>query len=209
MSTSEQELGPEAQEQAICKWCEHEAVELISVERDLGVSGGLVWEDRPAMVQAINTIEERKAGLLVVHKRDRLARDREIAGHIGLLLRGMGAKIRATDGIDVETPFGRAMEGMQDVFADLERALIQARTKAALRVKKDRGERVGSIPYGFSLGKGRLLVPNPVEQEAIDLVRELRGKGWSLRKIARELTDQGHKPRGSTWYAQTIANMLE
>ncbi len=209
VSTSEQELGPVAQEKAIQKWCRKGKVHLAAVERDEGLSGGLEFEKRPGLVQAIALVEEHRAGLLVVHKRDRLARDREIAGQLGLLLRSKGAKVQATDGPSGSGPYDRAMEGIQDIFAELERSLIQARTKAALQVKKDRGERVGSIPYGFSLGEGGLLIPNPIEKEAVDLVRELREKGLSLREIARELTDQGHEPRGSVWHAQTIANMLE
>ena len=79
------------------------------------------------------------------------------------------------------------MRHLIDCFAAYERALIGARTKAALRVKKARGQRVGAIPLGYRLsGDGTMLEPDPREQKAIALVHELRGEGLSLREIDKE-----------------------
>jgi DNA invertase Pin-like site-specific DNA recombinase len=95
-------------------------------------------------------------------------------------------------------------------FAAYERALIGARTKAALRVKKLRGERVGAVPLGFRLsGTPGLLEPEPREQAAIALIRELREQGLSLRAIDRELRERGHLSRtGRNWHVQSLANIL-
>ena len=57
----------------------------------------------------------------------------------------------------ISTTFPRAT----DAAAAYERALIRARTKAALAVKKARGESTGTPRYGLSLGgDGKRLVPN-------------------------------------------------
>ena len=42
---------------------------------------------------------------------------------------------------------------MVDAFAEYERAIIRARTRAALAVKRGRGERTGEVPYGFRLAE--------------------------------------------------------
>lgn len=48
---------------------------------------------------------------------------------------------------------------------------IRARTKAALAVKRGRGERVGQIPFGYELGNnGSHLEANREEQEVIALI---------------------------------------
>jgi DNA invertase Pin-like site-specific DNA recombinase len=36
-----------------------------------------------------------------------------------------------------------------EVVVEYERALIRARTRAALQAKRARGERVGAVPYGY------------------------------------------------------------
>ena len=102
------------------------------------------------------------------------------------------------------------MRHLINAFAEYERALIGARTRAALRVKKARGERVGAIPFGYRVTEddpGRL-EPDPGEQEVIRLVHELREEGLSLRAIDEELRGRGHEPRGGErWHVQTLSNI--
>ena len=88
--------------------------------------------------------------------------------------------------------------------------MIGARTKAALRVKKAKGQRVGAIPLGYRLsGDGTMLEPDPHEQEAISLVHELRDEGLSLRAIDKELRRRGFRSRGGKrWHVQTLSNIL-
>ena len=50
------------------------------------------------------------------------------------------------------------MRGIVDVFAAYEREVIRARTRAALGVKRARGERTGEIPYGYRVAAGRALL---------------------------------------------------
>ena len=95
-------------------------------------------------------------------------------------------------------------------IASYERMVIAARTRAALRVKKLRGERVGAVPLGYRLSADvSRIEPDSGEQEIIALVRQLRGDGLSLRQIDVELRARGHRPRGGGhWHVQTLANIL-
>jgi hypothetical protein len=73
----------------------------------------------------------------------------------------------------------------------------RARTKAALAAKKARGERVGSVPFGYTLTEGGKLAPEPVEQVVAGKVRELRASGLSLRVARPREQDAAHfKPAG-------------
>ena len=70
------------------------------------------------------------------------------------------------------------MRQIVDCFAEYERAIIRARRRAALAVKKARGERVGGIPFGSRLtSAGRTLAAHPDKQRALALLRELRAGG--------------------------------
>ena len=74
-STHRQDLSPDAQRGAIQKWAKCEGVTVVGWHEDKGVSGGAELEDRPALVAALEAVKAEAAGLLVVAKRDRLARD--------------------------------------------------------------------------------------------------------------------------------------
>ena len=47
----------------------------------------------------------------------------------------------------------------------------------------------GEPPFGYQLDADGQLVADDEEQDAIDLVLELRGYGWSLRKVADHVSD--------------------
>ena len=96
------------------------------------------------------------------------------------------------------------MRGIVDVFAAYERDVIRARTRAALGVKKARGERVGEVTYGYRLaGDGVRLEEDAAEQAVLSAVRELRAAGLSQRAIAGELTARGMLSRVGTPFRQT------
>ena len=99
------------------------------------------------------------------------------------------------------------MRTLLDAFAAYERALIRARTRAALAVKKARGERTGGVPMGRRVEEGRLVVDGG-EAAAVDRARALRGEGKSLRAIAVALDAEGHRPRGAKWHVQTLARIV-
>ncbi len=80
------------------------------------------------------------------------------------------------------------MRRMIDAFSEYERQIIRARTKAALGVKKSKGQRSGNIPYGFRVADdGTTLLQDPGEQSVIARVREARRAGLTWRAIVAEL----------------------
>ncbi|MBK6464202.1 MAG: recombinase family protein [Myxococcales bacterium] len=74
VSTSDQALGLDAQKVEIEGWAARAGVVVVSWHVDRGVSGGSTIADRPGMLEAFGALEAHNAGLLVVAKRDRLAR---------------------------------------------------------------------------------------------------------------------------------------
>src|SRR5580692_4976502 len=67
-----------------------------------------------------------------------------------------GAVVRSSAGEgNGSTPADEFMRGVIDSAARYERALIRARTKAALAAKSAKGERVGAVTYGFALAADR------------------------------------------------------
>lgn len=199
-STDEQALGMDAQRAAINAWADRQRISVAAWYEDLGVSGGAELEDRPGLLEALEAIKHIRAGVLVAHKADRVARDVYTSELVKRELRGGGATLALVEGISGDDPFSEMAATVMDAAARLERRMIQARTKAALAVKKAKGQRVGSVPFGFQLmPDGVHLEPNPKEQPALFRIIELRRQGLGGRRIAEVLTAEGYKPRGSGW----------
>ena len=63
-------------------------------------------------------------------------------------------------------------------------------TRAALRVKRARGEVSNHAPYGYRAEAGRLVIDES-EQAVIARVREARARGLTIRAIVAELAAAG------------------
>lgn len=194
VSTDRQDLGPEAQRQAVEAWAAREGIAVVAWFEDHGVSGGAPLEKRPELMHAIDAVEEHGAGVLVVAKRDRLARDVVGAAMIERLVQRKGARVASTagEGTDADDPASLLMRRMIDAFAEYERQVIAARTKSALAVKKSKGQRVGTVPYGFRVAEdGTTLMQDEGEQAVIARVREARAAGLTFRAVVAELRSAG------------------
>jgi DNA invertase Pin-like site-specific DNA recombinase len=210
VSTDEQTLGPEAQRAALARWCRQHGAELVDVHADQGISGGAEIEARPALMAALAALKTDGAGVLLVAKRDRLARDNYVNAMVHRLVERSGATVRSADGSgDGDGPEAVLMRRIVEAFAEYERLLIQARTRAALAVKKARNERVGAPAYGWRLATdGVHLEADPAEQATMRRVQEYRRQGLTLREIGERLAAEGLVPRaGGAWHPQTIANV--
>src|SRR5271157_828444 len=191
-STSEQHLSPEAQRAAIEAWASREGIRVAAWHMDQGVSGGSELDERPGLIAALGELRVHRAGILVIAKRDRLARDVAVAATIEKAARANGSRVVCADGVgNGDTPADSFMRSILDAAAQYERALIRARTRAALQAKRARGERAGEVPYGYSADSAGRLQPHEAEIIVIARVRELRAAGMSFRAIVCECRHAG------------------
>jgi len=209
-STDEQQLGPEAQRRALERHCLEQYLTLKAVFVDQGISGADPASDRPGLLGAFAALVQHRAGVLLVQRRDRLARDAVLAGLIEREVRRMGAEVHAVEGTsNGDTLEAKLQRGMADILAAYERDLIGARTRAALAVKKSRGERTGQVPYGYRVGRdGVRLVEHTVEQRVLARVRRLAARGVSPRRIAELLDADRVRPRGSKWHRTPVQRLI-
>jgi DNA invertase Pin-like site-specific DNA recombinase len=99
---------------------------------------------------------------------------------------------------------------MASVFAELERAMIRERTRAAMKVKRGRGERISRhAPYGWDFGKDGLLVENALEQKELAWIQRQHDQGKSLRVIAEMLNTRGVEPkRAKRWRHSSVLRIV-
>ena len=204
-------LGLEAQRASVQTAAGRLGLPLVAVYVDAGVSGSLAIDDRPVLMDAVSAL--KRGDTLLVAKRDRLGRDVVEVAMIERLIAKRGARIvsAAGEGTESDDPAGMLMRRLIDSFAEYERLIIAARTRAALAAKRRRGERVsGALPYGYSLDMdGRRLVPLVAEQAVVEAARGLRADGHSYQAIAEALNGRGLTTRaGSRWRWQYISNLV-
>ena len=213
VSTEDQNLGPEAQKAAAARWAERTGVEIVAVHVDHGVSGAASLHKCEGLLAALASLKAHTAGTLLVAKRDRLSRDMMKTAMVEAEVRKVGAKIISAAGEgEGDDPAAALMRRMIDAFAEYERALIIARTCAALAVKKSNGQRTGSVPYGWQVAEdGRTLVAHDGERETVTYIRGLSNEGLSLREIAARLLAEGRTLRNvTTWkHAAQVQRVLE
>jgi DNA invertase Pin-like site-specific DNA recombinase len=105
VSTAEQHLGPEAQRTLIDAWARANNVAVVSWHVDHGVSGGSDIDDRPVLVVALAGLRVSGAGILLVAKRDRLARDVYVGCAVERAVAHGGGRVVCADGVaNGETP---------------------------------------------------------------------------------------------------------
>jgi DNA invertase Pin-like site-specific DNA recombinase len=185
-------LGLEAQRAAIARFAEAEgltiAAEFVEVESGKGADA---LDLRPQLAAALDKAHRRRCSI-VVAKLDRLSRDVHFIS--GLMARRVPFVV-AELGNDVD-PF---LLHLYAALAQKERALISARTKAALAQAKARGVRLGNpdlpaVNRAQAMERAEALRP---------IFNELRGR--SLRAIAAELNARGLKTsRGKPWSSPTV-----
>lgn len=193
VSTDEQRLGPEAQRSAIEQWATGVGVVVCGWHADHGVSGANEVAQRPALIDALAGLRAAGAGLLVVARRDRLARDVLVAAAVERLAAQAGARVVSADGLaNGDDPASQFMRRINDATSEYERALIAGRTRAALAVKRARGESTGVPPFGSRLGAdGKTLEPDQSEQSTIASIAAMRSAGASVRAIVASLAAAG------------------
>jgi site-specific DNA recombinase len=213
-STEEQASGGvtlDAQRSKLEQYARLHDLELVEVVADAGVSAKSL--DRPGLARALGLLEAGTAGGLVVAKLDRLSRSvRDWNALIDDYFGDRAGKtlMSVSDSIDTRTAAGRLVLNVLMSVAQWERETIVERTADALGHKKRRGERVGKVPFGQSLGPdGKTLVPDPIEQGARILIRRWHRQGWTLAAIGAELLRRGIHPRSGrpTWGPSTLRHL--
>ena len=196
VSTEGQALGLEVQRAALAEWARREGVELVAVHEDR-VSGGAHVGDRPGLIGALEDLRAKGAGVLVVHKADRLARSTLVAAVAEASVHAAGAVVQAADGVGNGTgPEAALLRQIVAAVAEFERAQIRGRVVRAMAIKRSRGENLGTAPLGSRVADdGVRLEVHDGERRAMLRARALRAEGRSLRSVGAALAAEGFHGR--------------
>lgn len=207
---AESGAGLAAQVAAINAFAKRHGLTITETFEDAGISGAAGLEDRPGLAAAIGRL--RRGDVLLIAKRDRLGRDVLNVMMAEKVIAKRGASVVSADGVgNGDGAADQFMRSIMDAAAAFERNLIRARTKAAMAAKRKAGERVGEVPFGWTIDAEGRLVEDADEQNVLAKIVACRQAGMSLRKIAAILTESGcvTKKGGTAWSHSTVQSILE
>jgi DNA invertase Pin-like site-specific DNA recombinase len=195
----------EAQKARAAVWAEANGYQLGGLYSDAGISGKRA-ANRPGLQGALQEVCSGRGNVLIVYSLSRLARSTKDAIAIAERIERAGADlVSLTERIDTTSAAGKMVFRMLAVLAEFERDLVSERTTTALRYKASKSERIGEIPYGYSLAdNGVKLTVNVEEQARCHEMRQMKGNGMSWQRIADEMNARGiTTKKGRAWTWQT------
>ena len=210
VSTKEQaEAGGQAEGYSIPaqrEACRRKAESLGAVVVDEFVDRGesATTAARPGLRSLLSAVEDEAVDYLVVHKVDRLARNRADDVEINLALKRAGVTlVSCSENID-DTPSGALVHGIMSSIAEFySRNLANEVIKGSVQKAKS-GGLPNKAPCGYlnhrSIENGRDVRTVIIDQERAPMMRwafEAYATGeWTLRSLLEELTERGLRTVG-------------
>ena len=189
-------------------------LELVAIREDAGVSAKTL--DRPGLQAALLDLDEGRADAFLIFKLDRLTRSVvDLGTLIERYFAARFALLSVSDSIDTRSAGGRLVLNVLTSVGQWEREAIAERTSMALAHLRGQGVRLGGEALGWKRTadedtEGRRVVAlDPEELATVDRIRELHGRGLSLRAICDRLQGEGRATKkGGAWHAKTVRAVL-
>jgi len=191
----------EAQRLEITSFAIASGYDLVDVLCDDGISGSKNEDERPGLAELLTAVRAGEVSFVIVCKRDRLARDQALAGHIATLIHRAGAELISID----EEGLNPITKAVLTMVAEVERLLAAQRTRFAMRALKLMGKTFGTVPFGYRRNAEGGLDPQPGEIEIVYEIIAMRQRGTKLADIAAYLmTSNVPTRRGGRWSAEQV-----
>jgi DNA invertase Pin-like site-specific DNA recombinase len=204
---------PDRQLAQLVAYCDQQGLYLCADIWDECTAGTTPLAQRPGGQELVQLVAEGQVGHLVVATLDRLfSKPAEAIRYVrGFRARGLtlhildvGGKVLKLSGAEGELFLRIAAD-----FTRLHRATHSEHVQAAVAQKKARGERMGTVPFGWQVGAdGRTLIPNPAEQALARRAGAMQCDGIPVRKIAAILAAEGLTTRRGTPITRSIVHQM-
>ncbi|NKE75033.1 recombinase family protein [Ochrobactrum sp. MC-1LL] len=191
---------------AINRYAKANGFEIVDCFYDAAVSGADPIESRPGFTALLDRIEGNVVRTVIVEDASRFARDltTQELGIVSLIKRGVTVLTSSGDNLtETDDPFKIAMRQIAGSFAQLEKARLVSKLKAARDRKRQNGKCEGR--KSFAEMNPDLVALAKKEYRASLKTR----KPLSLRRLAIVLAGKGYvASNGKPYSAQSIKNML-
>ena len=190
------------QRQAIEQHAQANGIAIVETFEEQGVSGTKELDDRPALQELLAALKEGEVRLVIIEKLDRLARDLMIQETILSDLMKQGFEVVSVCEPDLcsADPSRVLVRQIFGAIAQYDRAMTVLKLRGARqRMKAKEGRCEGRKAFGS----------RPREDMAVLRMRELRGAGMAVDKIAAQLNAEGVPScMGKGWHGMSVSRIL-
>lgn len=200
--TADTSLSLDSQAFAIARLCEDRGWTLVDVIRDHDLKGDN--PDRPGLQSVIT--RARSVDAVVVFAMSRLARDNLLQETIWRQL-----QLTHTRLISVTEPAAEddMVRGILGVVSQAERKRMGRFISNSLRTKQERGQYVGTAPFGYRFGPDHVLEPDPINAPIVQRIAAEIVAGRRFVDVMRDLDRDGiASPRGTVWRNGTFKSLM-
>lgn len=166
---------------------------------------------REGVQRVLAMVKAGEVDAVIVCKLDRLTRSiRDLAELLETFEKHNVSLVSLAESLDTHSASGRLVINIMTAVSQWEREAIGERTKAVMDFKKERGERLGNVPYGYKDDGGGKLMQDDYERSVVIHASLLRKQGMSFSAISHQLNGMGYLTRsGRMWRREYVARILK
>jgi len=193
------------------QYCDLNSLDNITVIRE--IKSGKNINSREGFLKMMELVKSKEYSNVVVYSLSRFGRNTvDILKSIEVMNKYNVSFHSLSENINTTTSSGKFFLTVLSGLAQLEREQISERVSDVLRHKKEKGERIGQIAFGFRLDEStNKIAKDKYEQYTLTLISKLRSKGYSFQKIADELMNRKRKNKNGEikWFQQNVHRLYQ
>lgn len=210
VSTDEQtEFSPDAQLRELREYAAAHDLLLVRTYSDEGISGRRA-EKRPGFMQMVADARsaEHPFDVILVHKFDRFARNREDSIVYKSMLKRSGVEVVSIKEPLSDGAYAGVMEAIYESFAEAYSINLGQEVRKGMKEKALRGEPQTAPPFGYRL-ENKQFYPDEREAPAVREMFAMHLRGTNCITIAHWLNDHGYTThRGTRFENRTVEYIL-
>lgn len=200
VSTEEQKkqgLSVDNQIDALVNFCKENKMKY-KIYNDAGISGHKAYKKRPALLNLINDCQQGNVSLILFTRLDRWFRS--VKDYYLVLDQLNGVPWRAIwEDYETETSSGQLKVNIMLSVAEAEASRTSEKIKSVLAYKRELGEHIGQIPYGFKI-ENKILVVDEETKEDCQRMFDVYFKTGSITAVRKAMKGTSAECTESSMY---------
>ena len=210
VNQAENGLSLENQLNRLRDYCKYHRFQNIIELSDEGISGKSA-SNRPGFLEMLELVKKHQVENVIVYSLSRFARNTlDTINIMNMFIKCDVSFHSLSESLDTSTAIGRFFLTTLAGLSQLEREQISERTRSVLQMKKQNGERVGQIAFGYKLIEDGKVIICEDEQETLSIMKNLKRKGYTFKSVAEELSSlkRNSKKNGTDWSVNQVRRLF-
>lgn len=209
-SDNQREESIDAQVRAIRDYAKKNSIIVVGEYIDKAKSA--MTDNRPEFLRMVSDSAKGGFDLVLVHKLDRFARNRQDSIGYRMELKKHGVSlVSVLEYLDDESPESLILESVLEAMAEYYSKNLAREVNKGMKENALKGLHTGGIPpLGYDLDpETKMLVINEKEAEAVRLTFKMFNEGYGYSRINEELNLRGYKTKvGRSFNNNSLTNVV-